>query len=631
MLRAIVVGGSAALLLAVSACGSPEIAGPELNDANSSAVVATVTVTLTASNILVGQTTQAVAVARDAEGNTLHHRSIIWSASAPSVATISAGGVVNALNAGSTEVLATVDGVMGHRTVTVAPPTSSGTPAPPGSGPPVPAALAEAPRAFVNTAMPVQTGRTITVASGGNLQAAINEAVSGDVIVLSGTHVGNYVLPNKSGNGWIVIRSENVPEGRIRPGAALARVLTPNQSPAITAAAGAHHYRLIGLEVGLSGTPPYNYGLIMLGTDGWGGQTTMESVPRDIILDRMYVHGNGATNTQRCVALNAASSAVIDSHLSECQARLDDAQAIAGWNGPGPYKIVNNYLEASGENLLFGGADPSIPNLVPSDIEIRRNHIGRPTSWKGVWKVKNLLELKNARRVLVEGNVFENNWADGQDGEAILIVGVNQGGTAPWSGVQDVTFRLNVLRNTGASFLVTTYTLNGPVQVTERITIDNNLIYDVNTGIFAGTGRTFTVTGDVRDFHAVHNTIVEPTNSIISFGGGPKARMVVANNLGGGGAYGIAGDGMIGARAFQLHAPDGTFAGNVLAMPTRADEMPLTGNWYPYSLADIGFQNPAARDYRLAPSSAYLRSASGERDPGADLGALSAAIQGVLP
>src|SRR4051812_13078409 len=95
-----------------------------------------------------------------------------------------------------------------------------------------------------------------------------------------------------------------------------------------------------------------------------------------------------------------------------------DAQAIAGWSGPGPYKIVNNYLEGSTENLIFGGAgnnslmqlmlsidtnaDPVITNLVPSDIEVRNNYFFKPLSWKqddpsyaGMhWAVKNIFELK---------------------------------------------------------------------------------------------------------------------------------------------------------------------------------------------------------------------------------------------
>src|SRR5207247_4884831 len=79
--------------------------------------------------------------------------------------------------------------------------------------------------------------------------------------------------------------------------------------------------------------------------------------------------------------------------------------------------------------MMFGGGDPSISNLVPSDIEIRNNHFFKPTSWRGVWAaVKNNFELKNARRLLVEGNIFENNWLADQDGWAMqLCVRVHDG------------------------------------------------------------------------------------------------------------------------------------------------------------------------------------------------------------
>jgi hypothetical protein len=44
----------------------------------------------------------------------------------------------------------------------------------------------------------------------------------------------------------------------------------------------------------------------------------------------------------------------------------------------GTYKIVNNFLEAAGENILWGGAPGS---TVPTDIEIRRNHMFKPLNW----------------------------------------------------------------------------------------------------------------------------------------------------------------------------------------------------------------------------------------------------------
>ena len=47
--------------------------------------------------------------------------------------------------------------------------------------------------------------------------------------------------------------------------------------------------------------------------------------------------------------------------------------------------------------------------MVPSNITIRRNLISKPLAWRTQsWTIKNLLELKNAQDVLIEGNVFEN-------------------------------------------------------------------------------------------------------------------------------------------------------------------------------------------------------------------------------
>ncbi len=71
---------------------------------------------------------------------------------------------------------------------------------------------------------------------------------------------------------------------------------------------------------------------------------------------------------------------------------------------------------------MFGGADPSIPNLVPSDIEIRGNYLRKPLAWRQTpLRVKNLLELKNARRVVIDGNLLENCWEDGQRGGAVVF------------------------------------------------------------------------------------------------------------------------------------------------------------------------------------------------------------------
>src|SRR6516165_2864933 len=66
------------------------------------------------------------------------------------------------------------------------------------------------------------------------------------------------------------------------------------------------------------------------------------------------------------------------------------------------------------------------------------------------WQIKNLLELKNARRVRIEYNLFENNWVEAQPGYAILFTPRNQDGKCPWCVVESVEFSHNIVRNTSA-------------------------------------------------------------------------------------------------------------------------------------------------------------------------------------
>jgi uncharacterized protein YjdB len=87
--------------------------------------VATVSVTPSTSTIGTGATVQLTATTRDAGGNTLTGRSIVWSSSNTGVATVSGSGLVTSVAAGSAVVTATSEGVSGSATVTVtaAPPT----------------------------------------------------------------------------------------------------------------------------------------------------------------------------------------------------------------------------------------------------------------------------------------------------------------------------------------------------------------------------------------------------------------------------------------------------------------------------------------------------------------------------
>jgi uncharacterized protein YjdB len=85
------------------------------------ATVASVTVSLQSSTVGVGRTTQAAATTRDSNGNVITGRSVTWSSSNASVATVSALGKVTGVTAGSANITATSEGRSASAIVTVAP------------------------------------------------------------------------------------------------------------------------------------------------------------------------------------------------------------------------------------------------------------------------------------------------------------------------------------------------------------------------------------------------------------------------------------------------------------------------------------------------------------------------------
>jgi hypothetical protein len=505
------------------------------------------------------------------------------------------------------------------------------------------AAEVELPRFYIDTSYVSPVGKTIVVASGGNFQAALVAARPGDVITLAAgaTYRGPFTLPNKPDPGWITVRT-SAPDSSLPPSGTR---VTPAHAPfmpklvaasgsVITAAPGAHHYRFIGTEISPApGTFLYN--LVSLGSpDG-----SEAGLPHDIIFDRSYLHGDPARGTRRGIALNSRATAVIDSHFSDFKEVGADSQAICGWNGPGPFKIVNNYLEGAGENVMFGGADPSIHGLVPADIEIRRNHFAKPLAWKighpeyagTPWTVKNLFELKNAQRVLLEGNVFERNWAHAQAGFAIVLKSANDQGTAPWSITQDIDFRNNVVRHSGSGVNISGMDQLQPSQQTKRIAIRNNLFVDIGGPLWGGDGRLFQLLEGTANVVIEHNTAFQ-TGVIIMAEGQQHIGFVYRNNITPHNEYGVKGTGSgVGLPTLARYFPGAVFEGNVLVgQPMDRARYPPR-NFFSATPEAVGFRDPAGGDYRLAPSSPYRRGATRDRDIGVDLAALELALREIGP
>jgi len=428
------------------------------------------------------------------------------------------------------------------------------------TGEPFPAS----PQVYLDTTWnPYPTGATWQVNSASTFQLVLGLAQPGDTVVLNNsvTFSGNFILPAKTNPNhlWIYIESSGLsslppPGARVSPSDApnMAKVTTPNVSPAFTLAPGANHYRLVGLEItsnsneggNQQNNPPSNnftYCLVC-----W--IPTIGSVePDSITVDRSYVHGSPTQDVGQGVQCNASNCAVIDSYFSDIHETTLDSQAVLVFWSPGPIKIVDNYLSATTEDVMIGGAGGYNNPYVPSDIEIRANHFFKPLAWDscgvggtipaggllangqtcpgGVnnqWEEKNNLEFKSAQRVVVTGNVMENTWVSAQTGSSVLFtIRTSQSGNN--AVVDDILFQSNVLTNVDQGFSTLEQddqcnAQDGYPQCTNpgesrRIWIDNNLLFvrpsqDTyqHTGIKIDGGNAVDV--GLTDYIFQHNTVL---------------------------------------------------------------------------------------------------------------------------
>ena len=590
------------------------------------------------------------------------------------------------------------------------------------------------------------------VRAGGDLQAALNAAQPGDTIYLEAgaTFVGNFVLPVKPGSAYITVRTAGSdtqfpgPNFRITPAHAwlLAKIRSSNTMPALRTAAGAHHWRLQLLEF------PHNkegYGEILQIGDGSSAQTQLSQVPYELELDRLYIHGDPVMGQKRGIALNSGATTIRNSHISDIRAFGADTQAIGGWNGPGPFTIENNYLEAAGENLMLGGADPAIPNLVSENVVIRSNYFSRPMSWRdpivptpssvtataaaggtlapgvhryrivanrrvsggavarsaasdeitvevpgggtgsvrlawaaipstseyfvyrqapsgakhyfrttsaaftdsgatgtsgaaptgagSAWTVKNLLELKNARNVIIEDNLFENHWAGAQAGYSIVFTPRNQDGSCTWCVVENVSFQRNVVRNVSAGINILGYDNMAPSAQTRNIRIEQNLFYGMSKSL--GGNGWFLLLGEApRDVIVNHNTVDAEGNAVsYVYGGSPGSLKQIygfkfTNNAVRHNDYGMNGaEAAYGAAIIAGYFPDGVVTGNWMQGGSAA-RYPA-GNHFSGTFASA-FLDPAQGDYTPAAGSILLGRGTGGATIGANVPAILSTMRKVM-
>jgi hypothetical protein len=544
---------------------------------------------------------------------------------------------------------------------------------------------ADLPLKCVNSSLPntPSPGSIVTLAAGGDLQTAYNALLCGQTLSLAhgATWDGPIQFTPKGCDDqhWITITSDGVlpPAGtRVDP-TYLAQLATISMKPRASAnKVTGDHLRLIGIA--------------WLKKPGKALVNFVE-VPgaSNIIFDRNYAHGNPGEETRRFITLNNGSYiAVVESFVDEmhCIAQTGtcvDSQAISGGGADttqaGPFKIVNNSLSAAAETILFGGGPAT---ATPCDIEIRGNYMYKPLSWNpsdptyaGVaYVVKNLFELKNACRVLFEGNVLTNNWGGyTQRGTAILIGPKNQfGGTdinlCPLCFISDVTVRYNYVSTAGSGIEIANGNNSNPVggwanggynYSIHDVVFDNlqyATCYGCGTdlgGISSGYSSTNppSATDVMHDVLINHITLVTvPTwplagtkipAGLLHMDGPPAtnttdtpqmSNITYENSLFGGGNSGFypTGGGSNNCSVEEKTLADmitacwtgnSLFSGNLVVAYTGTKTWPA-GNLFSTSWSNVDFVNyndGTGGDYHLAAGSPFKGRALDGTDPGADI------------
>ncbi len=380
-------------------------------------------------------------------------------------------------------------------------------------------------------------GKQIRVAANSDLSAAVESAACGDTLLLpAGASFEIKSLPSKKCDDqhYITIRTDTPdsklpPEGtRISP--AWAGVATLPGRPAYAQPTGGPAKLMPTLIVKTPSGATVGDHLRFIGVEwvsepgGHIGRLITTEGADHVIFDRNWLHPANDEELNKGIGMIHGTRfiAIINSYFSgfHCVARTGtctDASAVGGGNGDvpiGTLKIYNNFLEASGENILFGGARSEVN---PTDLEIRRNHLFKPMIWKEGEPgypptagnppiVKNHFELKSGIRVLFEANLMENSWGGfSQTGFSILLTPKSQMNLCPKCAVTDVTIRYNRIRNVaGVIVVANAFSKNhGTTADGGRYSIHDLLVDGVHDEGWKGTGTFSDIGSNAELLHDV--------------------------------------------------------------------------------------------------------------------------------
>lgn len=266
-----------------------------------------------------------------------------------------------------------------------------------------------------------------------------------------------------------------------------------------------------------------------------------------------------------------------------------------------------------------------------------------PTGTGTAWNWKNLFELKNMKRAIVQGNIFEYSWKSGQAGHAILFTPSNSSNANDSTCVEDVTFRDNMIRHAPAVYQLTGRDASGGDTVcpTARVSMTNNLAYDIGPAWGDSIDHMIISTGGIdlpkgpSDVIYRHNTVIMPVGRSTFFfnlsqGTGTGVYWPVVNfdnrdnilyrataGFTGNGSCAQGSNGSTGC--WDLMASGTKYLTSNVLIDANCSLYPA-GNFCPTAATlNAQFVSYSGNNYRLSPGTAYKNAASDGTDIGANI------------
>lgn len=403
------------------------------------------------------------------------------------------------------------------------------------------------------TAPVVVQQASITVAAGADLQAAINAAPAGSLLLIA---PGDYA-PITVNKPLLLYSSVSLPVRRVlgtdSPGSFVR--IAASGVPAITLTAPA---TFVGFRVTRSDVNPP---IISINGDWASGAAQFFNC---------WLLA-GALGNRRGIEANGCATLISGSRIENIWFQGQDAQAVSGWTGPGPLTIDDCYLEASTQAVMLGGDDASDQAHQPQNFTLKNSLLTKQLAWRTkTGLVKTTLELKNCVGFTVQDNTIEYAWVDGQVGFLLQLTPRNQNGGNPWATVSNGVIQRNVFQHGAGGINILGTDNNHPSGRCSNVKILHNTFSDIDPTLYGGNGRLLELTSGPDAITVDHNTLLGVKgNSFLSFGDFADTvratHFVFTNNIASEGDYGIAGDNTgQGVAALATYAPGAVVTNNAI-------------------------------------------------------------------